>query len=62
MKHLLLTIVCLIAWTTLPAQDMRQDTYCNPLNIDYTYMIYNSCDVKSCISGCQPFTQRSEKS
>ena len=39
MKHLLLTIVCLIAWTTLPAQDMRQDTYCNPLNIDYTYMI-----------------------
>ena len=42
MKHLLLTIVCLIAWTTLPAQDMRQDTYCNPLNIDYTYMIYNS--------------------
>ena len=25
MKHLLLTIVCLIAWTTLPAQDMRQE-------------------------------------
>ena len=24
MKHLLLTIVCLIAWTTLPAQDMRR--------------------------------------
>ena len=42
MKHLLLTIVCLIAWTTLPAQDMRQDTYCNPLNIDYTYMVRQS--------------------
>ena len=26
------------------------------------YMTFNLCDVKSCISGCQPFTQRSEKS
>ena len=26
----------------LGAQDMRMDTYCNPLNVDYTYMIYNS--------------------
>lgn len=25
-------------------------------------MTTNPCDVKSCISGCQPFTQRSEKS
>lgn len=28
----------------------------------YGYTITNLCDVKSCISGCQPFTQRSEKS
>ena len=54
MKHLLLTIVCLIAWTTLPAQDMRQDTYCNPLNIDYTYMIYNSDRDISYRSGADP--------
>lgn len=54
MKHLLLTIVCLIAWTTLSAQDMRQDTYCNPLNIDYTYMIYNSDRDISYRSGADP--------
>ena len=24
------------------AQSMRANTYCNPLNLDYTYMIYNS--------------------
>lgn len=54
MKHLLLTIVCLIAWTTLPVQDMRQDTYCNPLNIDYTYMIYNSDRDISYRSGADP--------
>lgn len=39
MKHLLLTIVCLIAWTTLPAQDMRQDTYCNPF--EYRLYLYD---------------------
>ena len=65
MKHLLLTIVCLIAWTTLPAQDMRQDTYCNPLNIDYTYMIYNSDRDISYRSGADPavveFRGRSEE-
>lgn len=54
MKHLLLTVVCLIAWTTLPAQNMRQDTYCNPLNIDYTYMIYNSDRDISYRSGADP--------
>ena len=54
MKYLLLTVACLIAWTTLPAQDMRQDTYCNPLNIDYTYMIYNSDRDISYRSGADP--------
>ena len=28
----------------------------------FVFMIGNACDVKSCISGCQPFIQRSEKS
>lgn len=54
MKYLLLTVACLTVWTTLPAQDMRQDTYCNPLNIDYTYMIYNSDRDISYRSGADP--------
>ena len=27
------------------AQSMRANTYCNPLNVDYTYMIYNSSNL-----------------
>lgn len=36
------------------AQDMRMDTYCNPLNVDYTYMIYNSHKDISYRSGADP--------
>ena len=36
------------------AQDMRMDTYCNPLNVDYTYMIYNSSKDISYRSGADP--------
>lgn len=36
------------------AQSMRADTYCNPLNIDYTYMIYNSDRNISYRSGADP--------
>ena len=36
------------------AQSMRADTYCNPLNVDYTYMIYNSADNLSYRSGADP--------
>lgn len=38
----------------LGAQDMRMDTYCNPLNVDYTYMIYNSDKDISYRSGADP--------
>ena len=33
------------------AQSMRANTYCNPLNVDYTYMIYNSSNNLSYRSG-----------
>lgn len=36
------------------AQEMRMDTYCNPLNVDYTYMIYNSDKDISYRSGADP--------
>lgn len=39
---------------TLAAQSMRMDTYCNPLNVDYTYMIYNSDRNASYRSGADP--------
>ena len=32
--NLLLALLCLAS--PLLAQDMRMDTYCNPLNVDYT--------------------------
>lgn len=36
------------------AGNLRQDTYCNPLDIDYTYMIYNSSNDISYRSGADP--------
>ena len=36
------------------AQSMRANTYCNPLNVDYTYMIYNSSNNLSYRSGADP--------
>lgn len=56
MKQILLTIFCLIATGNLPlqSQTMHANTYCNPLNIDYTYMIYNSDQNLSYRSGADP--------
>ena len=42
MKRLSGLVLLLCLANFLSAQDMHMDTYCNPLNIDYTYMIYNS--------------------
>ena len=50
--NLLLALLCLAS--PLLAQDMRMDTYCNPLNVDYTYMIYNSSKDISYRSGADP--------
>lgn len=49
-----LTVACLTASMTPYAQNMRMDTYCNPLNVDYTYMIYNSDQDISYRSGADP--------
>lgn len=42
----------------LKAQFTRCDTYCNPINIDYTYMIYNSDENISYRSGADPAVVR----
>lgn len=36
------------------AQSTQMSTYCNPLNLDYTYMIYNANDDLSYRSGADP--------
>lgn len=38
----------------LHAQPLQMNTYCNPLNLDYTYMIYNSNNDISYRSGADP--------
>lgn len=43
---------------SLHAQFTRADTYCNPINIDYTYMIYNSDQNISYRSGADPAVVR----
>lgn len=55
MKKLLLAVGCVAATTFLPvAQNLRMDTYCNPLNVDYTYMIYDAGRDISYRSGADP--------
>ncbi len=39
---------------TAKGQSMQANTYCNPLNLDYTYMIYNSSQNLSYRSGADP--------
>ena len=54
--HSLQTLGLMAFWGvgSATAQSMRADTYCNPLNVDYTYMIYNSADNLSYRSGADP--------
>ena len=54
--HSLQTLGLMAFWGvgSATAQSMRADTYCNPLNVDYTYMIYNSANNLSYRSGADP--------
>lgn len=55
MKKILIAAVALAGCSLLPvAQNLRHDTYCNPLNVDYSYMIYNSDKNISYRSGADP--------
>lgn len=50
--------VCLLSAGSISlaaaGQSMQADTYCNPLNLDYSYMIYNSDQNLSYRSGADP--------
>ena len=55
MKKIMIAAAALAGCSLLPvAQNLRNDTYCNPLNVDYTYMIYNSATNTSYRSGADP--------
>ncbi len=55
LKTYLLLMLTLIAFNTANwSQSMQSTTYCNPLNVDYTYMIYNAYDNISYRSGADP--------
>ncbi len=51
-----LTIVIMlgVANRNVCAQSLQMSTYCNPLNLDYTYMIYNADNDISYRSGADP--------
>ncbi len=57
MKPIKLIITLILVLNFLPAgftQTQPSQTYCNPLNIDYTYMVYNSQNDWSYRSGADP--------
>jgi hypothetical protein len=47
-------LLAFCCFSTTRAQSTQMSTYCNPLNIDYTYMIYNANDDISYRSGADP--------
>lgn len=55
MKKMLFVLMIMIPCTSrLHAQSTQMSTYCNPLNLDYTYMIYNAHNNISYRSGADP--------
>ena len=48
------SLIFLFNITDISAQETQMSTYCNPLNLDYTYMIYNADKNISYRSGADP--------
>lgn len=53
MKNIIITLFAICSLGSF-AQSMRAKSYCNPLNVDYTYMVYNSDKNLSYRSGADP--------
>ncbi len=53
MKSVLFSVILLVS-VSVTAQETLQQTYCNPVNLDYTYMIYNAHQGISYRSGADP--------
>ena len=52
--YIIFCIIHLCCWYDIQAQSTQMSTYCNPLNLDYTYMIYNAHNDLSYRSGADP--------
>lgn len=57
-KKLIVLWGLMLSVAGLAAQTTQMSTYCNPLNIDYTYMIYNANNNISYRSGADPAVVR----
>ena len=55
---LIFSLLCLFNIKHTHAQETQMSTYCNPLNLDYTYMIYNADKNISYRSGADPAVVR----
>jgi hypothetical protein len=51
-------IICISLFSMVNAQEAQMTTYCNPVNLDYTYMIYNADKNISYRSGADPAVVR----
>jgi hypothetical protein len=54
MKALIFIMTGIFYFSGIRAQSIQPKTYCNPVNIDYTYMIYNAHNDISYRSGADP--------
>ncbi|MFC5282509.1 family 43 glycosylhydrolase [Pedobacter alpinus] len=54
LKYIFFVAIFCSALSTTKAQQQQMQTYCNPINLDYTYMIYNSDKNISYRSGADP--------
>lgn len=53
-KILLIHLLAIGSFSISHGQAVQMNTYCNPLNVDYTYMIYNAHNDLSYRSGADP--------
>jgi len=53
-KYQILALMLFLLSSALQSQVLVPETYCNPLDIDYTYMVYNSAKNQSYRSGADP--------
>jgi hypothetical protein len=57
-KSVLTVVVFCFSFLIANSQSTQMTTYCNPLNVDYTYMIYNAHRDISYRSGADPAVVR----
>ncbi len=57
-RKVALWLLAICSFPSLQAQETQMSTYCNPINIDYTYMIFNAHKDISYRSGADPAVVR----